>query len=151
MGFVCAETSMYHACVNSNTTCSFIDVRQRSLCLAILYQFFRETVCDTRDIDEDSKENLNTLPVLLGKEMTLIFLLLVGIPADTFLTGGIALSWLGATTTWNLVMKSAMRVTVTVIFSSIVLRYPRDHHLAWGAMALFGLLPVLSAQLALAS
>ena len=67
MGFVCAETSMYRARMSADNPCSSITIRQRSLCLAILYQLFRETVCDARDIDEDSKENLNTLPVRLGK------------------------------------------------------------------------------------
>ncbi|KAK2768267.1 hypothetical protein FQN54_000119 [Arachnomyces sp. PD_36] len=135
--------------ITNSRRCSSITVQQRSLGLAILYQFIRETVCDTRDIDEDSKEKLNTLPVLLGRSMTLMFLLLVGIPADTFLTGGITLGWVGISVAWNLVLMSVTRVAVTVAFSSIVLRYPRDHHVAWGSMALLGLLPVLSAQLAL--
>lgn len=138
---------MYHACIN-DTRCPSLAVRQRYLSLVILYQFVRETVCDARDIEEDSKENLNTLPILLGKRLTLILLLLVGIPADMFLTGGIAHGGVGITIAWSLVVSSVMRMTMTIFFFYIVLQYPRGNYLAWGSMALFGLLPVLSAQFA---
>lgn len=150
MGYVGAETSMYHVCMNGSVPCASLDLQQRSLNVSILYQFIRETVCDIRDIGEDSQEKLTTLPVLLGKRLTLILLLLVGIPVDTFLTGGITLSWAGSSINWSLAATSALRMTVTVITYLVVLRFPRDNSIVWGSSALFGLLPVLSAQLALA-
>ena len=79
-----------------------------------------------------------------------MFLLVVGIPADAFFTGGILLGPSGISMVWSLIMESFMRVAVAIAFSSAVLQFSRDHHLAWGLLALFGLLLlVLSAQLAL--
>lgn len=56
MAYVTVDTSMGYMCSGSTTThCSESSFRGECLGLAILYQIFRETVCEARDIAEDTE------------------------------------------------------------------------------------------------
>lgn len=119
----------------------------RSLCLAILYEFFRETTCDIRDVEEDSKTGMRTLPIRLGKNATLTLMTVLGIAVEAFVTQGI---WWTETTglviETRLLLGTLIRVGLLMATYRKVLRYPKGNVWAWGFMALFGLAPILWAQ-----
>ncbi|KLJ10738.1 hypothetical protein EMPG_13881 [Blastomyces silverae] len=121
-------------------------LQTRSLCLAILYQFFRETACDIRDIAEDTEDGMKTLPVRLGKGNTMLLMSVVGMFSDVFLTGRVGPS---LQVVPSLALQSVVRVGFTMCVYSQILRYPRENYWAWGLMSLLGLVPVLPAQLSL--
>ena len=146
MGYVSAHTATYFFCNQADVQCNGLSYQRRSLYLAILYQFFRETACDVRDIEEDERENLKTIPVRLGKEKTLLLLAGIGIILDNVLTGAILVSNSSVRVDVPAFVRGLVRVCLTIAAYSRVLKYTRDHFLAWGQMALLGLLPVLLAQ-----
>lgn len=150
MGYVTADTSMFYFCHarDSPPPCSEHTLRTRSLCLAILYQFFRETACDTRDISEDAKDGMKTLPVRLGKTNTLLLMASLGTLLESLITNGISMTWAGIHVSTPLLGGSVFRVTMLLIFYAMILQYPKGS-LAWGWMSLLGLIPVLWAQAAL--
>jgi 4-hydroxybenzoate polyprenyltransferase len=117
----------------------------------MLYQFFRETSCDVRDIPEDTKEGLNTLPVKLGKHNTMLLLASVGFLIEAVLTNGIDIAMGGITVRSPQLTYSLLRVGLTMAAYWQILRFPRQNSWAWGSMSLFGLAPVLLAQAALRS
>lgn len=131
--------------------CSDASLRRRSFYLAILYQYFRETSCDVRDIAEDTKEGLATLPVKLGKRNTLLFMGLGGVLLDSILTQSLIITTSGIMVTFPEFAYSCLRVGSTMAAYSVILQYPRDHYWAWGTMSFLGLVPVLFAQAALRS
>ncbi|RYP26643.1 hypothetical protein DL768_011613 [Monosporascus sp. mg162] len=90
-----SDTSMFYFCHGKDTLCNGQSLRTRSLCLAVLYQFFRETACDTRDIAEDTKDGMKTLPVRLGKRSMLLVMAGVGTLLDSLITNAILVTWLG--------------------------------------------------------
>lgn len=142
---------MAYYCQIEDFKCSEESIRGRSFYLAILYQFFRETSCDIRDIAEDTKEGLETLPVKLGKQNTMILMTAIGLLLDSVLTQSIAITVEGIVVRYPQLLCSILRVGSTMAAYSLILAYPRDNHWAWGTMSLFGLAPVLFAQAALHS
>ncbi|RYP21328.1 hypothetical protein DL767_009279 [Monosporascus sp. MG133] len=90
-----SDTSMFYFCHGKDTLCNGQSLSTRSLCLAVLYQFFRETACDTRDIAEDTKDDMKTLPVRLGKRSMLLVMAGVGALLDSLITDAILVTWLG--------------------------------------------------------
>ncbi|KAF5027509.1 hypothetical protein F66182_380 [Fusarium sp. NRRL 66182] len=146
MATVCADASMSYCCRQQEPDCSDDSLRTRSFYLAVLYQFLRETSCDIRDIAEDSKEGLKTLPVKLGKQNTILFLAGVGLLVESFLTLGIDVTASAVIVSFPLVSRAFLRVGLTMAAYWQVLSYPRGNCLAWGSMSLLGLVPVLFAQ-----
>jgi 4-hydroxybenzoate polyprenyltransferase len=140
---------MVYYCRQDESRCSHIRLRTRSFYLAILYQFFRETSCDIRDMAEDAKEGLKTLPVKLGKQKTMLFMTVVGLLLDSILTDSVHISASGIIVHSPQLAQAFLRVGLTMTAHWQVLKYPRHNCWAWGFMSLFGLLPVLFAQAAL--
>lgn len=126
------------ACGLYPSLCSPKDVRLRSLAYSVLYNFLRETVCDARDIAEDEKEGVMTLPIALGgrRGRTMLLLAVTVVLGDIVITG-------------DLGMESLLRATLALGMSHVVLTQPRENGLAWASLALFLLLPVLWAQVRL--
>jgi 4-hydroxybenzoate polyprenyltransferase len=149
MASVCAEASMAYYDHQTGAQSHDETLRRRSFYLATLYQFFRETSCDIRDIAEDTKEGVDTLPVKLGKKNTILLMALVGLLLDSVLTRSIIITAEGIILRNPHFIYSFLRVGVTMAAYSQILKYPRENYWAWGAMSLFGLLPVILAQAAL--
>ena len=146
MGYVTAGTSMFYFCHRKNAQCSDACLCTRALGLAVLYQFLRETTCDARDIEEDTKDGMKTLPVRLGKNNTMLLMTTTGILLDGLITGGMLLSRSGFQLDGALLIGSIFRVGTMMGIYSWVLQYPRANRLAWAAMSLLGLIPVIWAQ-----
>ncbi|KAJ4253842.1 hypothetical protein NW762_010237 [Fusarium torreyae] len=146
MATVTADASMAYYCRQNEIQCSDSSLRTRSFYLAVLYQFFRETACDVRDISEDTKEGLHTLPVKLGKHNTMLLLTVVGMLAESILTRGIDITMSGIVVRSPLLARAFLRVGLTMVAYWQVLRYPRQTSWAWGSVSLLGLAPVLFAQ-----
>lgn len=147
MGYVTADTSMFYFCHDqAASSCTEQSLQARSLCLAVLYQFFRETACDVRDIAEDARDEMKTLPVRLGKTRTLLLMAAVGMLLDVLITKGVVVTFSRVHLNPTLLMSGILRVGMMMSAYSIILRYPREHRLAWGTMSLLGLVPVLWAQ-----
>lgn len=142
---------MVYYCQPESNQCSDKALQLRSFQLACLYQFLRETACDVRDIGEDTAEGLNTLPVKLGKQNTMLLISLVGILLDLALTQSIIITADGIIVRYPQLIYSFLRIGSTIAAYSLILRYPRENVWAWGTMSLFGLTPVLFAQAALRS
>jgi len=142
---------MTYYCQQDDFQCSDNALRSRSFQLACLYQFLRETACDARDIDEDTEEGLNTLPVKLGKQNTILLMSFVGLLLDLVLTQSVVIAAGGIAVRYPQTIYSFLRVGSTIIAYSWILRYPRENVWAWGAMSLFGLAPVMLAQATLRS
>jgi hypothetical protein len=151
MASVCAEASMAYYCRQAESQCSDRNLRRRSFYLAVLYEFFRETSCDVRDIVEDAKEGLKTLPVKLGKQNTMLLMTVVGLLLDSILTQSVAFTASGIIVRSPQLAHAILRIGLTMIAYWQILKYPRDNYWAWGCMSLFGLVPVLFAQAALHS
>ncbi|KIL93917.1 hypothetical protein FAVG1_02479 [Fusarium avenaceum] len=151
MATVTAESSISYYCRQDNVQCHDKDLRMRTFYLVVLYQFFRETSCDVRDIPEDKKEGLKTLPVKLGKHNTMLLLTSVGFLVEAILTHGIDIEMSGITVRSLQLTYSLLRVGLTMAAYWQILRFPRQNSWAWGSMSLFGLAPVLLAQAALRS
>lgn len=149
MASVCADASMVYYCRQDESQCSDIKLRTRSFYLAVLYQFFRETSCDIRDMSEDAKEGLETLPVKLGKEKTMLFMTVVGLVVDSMLTDSVVVTKNGVNVHSPQLAQAFLRIGLTMAGHWQVLKYPRHNCWAWGFMSLFGLFPVLFAQAAL--
>ena len=146
MGYFTADAAMFHYCHERAALCSRGSLRARSLCLAILYHFFRETVNDARDIGEDSQNNLKTLPMRLGKRNTILFLMALGMPLDILLTGGMWVTRAGIQVDLGLMSQGILRICLTMGAYWKILQYPRKNSWVWGIMGLLGLTPVLWAQ-----
>lgn len=146
MGYITAETSIFYYCHGNNAHCNDQATLTRSLYLAILYQFFRETSCDIRDIDEDIRDGMKTLPIRLGKTNTLLLMAIMGTLLDTLITKGIRLNWSGIQMNSSLFLGSILRVGTLIGVYTRILQYPRENYLAWGMISLLGLAPVLWAQ-----
>ncbi|KAE9378694.1 hypothetical protein N431DRAFT_553103 [Stipitochalara longipes BDJ] len=151
MASVCAEASMAYYCRQAESQCSDKNLRRRSFYLAVLYEFFRETACDMRDIAEDAKEGLQTLPVKLGKQNTMLLMTVVGLLLDSILTQSVVFTASGIILRSPQLAHAVLRVGLTMAAYWQILKYPRDNYWAWGSMSLFGLIPVLFAQAALHS
>ena len=146
---VCAGASMAYYCRQAESQCSDKNLRRRIFCLAVFYQFFRETSCDVREIAEDAKEGLQTLPMRLGKQNTMLFMTVVGLLLDFVLTRDFSFTASGITVQTLQLAHSILRVGLTMAAYWQILKYPRENHWAWGSMSLFGLVLVLFAQAAL--
>ena len=151
MAMVCADASMAYYCRQAESQCSDRELRSRSFYLAVLYEFFRETSCDVRDIAEDAKEGLQTLPVRLGKQNTMLLMTAVGLLLDSVLTQSVAFTSSGVIVRTPQLARAVLRVGLTMAAHWQILKYSRDNYWAWGSMSLFGLVPVLFAQAALHS
>jgi 4-hydroxybenzoate polyprenyltransferase len=151
MASVCADASMAYFCRQAESQCSDRNLRRRSFSLAVLYEFFRETSCDVRDIAEDAKEGLHTLPVRLGKRKTMLLMTVVGLLLDSILTQSVTFTASGVVVRSPQLAYAILRVGLTMAAYRQILKYPRDNYWAWGSMSLFGLVPVLFAQAALHS
>tara|TARA_R110002060_G_scaffold25697_3_gene35212 strand:- start:340 stop:798 length:459 start_codon:yes stop_codon:yes gene_type:complete len=150
MASVCAQASMAHYCHREGFHCSDESVRWKSVQLACLYQFLRETACDVRDIEEDTREGLRTLPVKLGKEKTILLMGLVGLLVDLIITESVLLIGTGGIVVRSPhATHSCLRIGSTIAAYSLILQYPRANVWAWGIMSLLGLTPVIFAQAAL--
>ncbi|KAK2804807.1 hypothetical protein FQN51_001449 [Onygenales sp. PD_10] len=149
MGYFTADAAMFHYCHDKTASCSQQSLRTRSLCLVILYHFFRETVNDARDIAEDSRDGLKTLPMKLGKRNTFIIMAALGLPLDMMLTAGLWATQGGVWVNPRLVLEGGLRICLTMAAYWKILQYPRKNVWAWGAMGLLGLTPVLWAQASL--
>lgn len=149
MAYVSVDTASYHACTTNHLQCSASSrsIQLRALGLAVLYIFIRETVDDTRDVEEDTAEKLNTLPVRLGKTGTLWLVAVVGHLGDTLLTQ--AAGFNGAAFFWDPVMMfwSLTRVGLTMTMCLLVLKYRRESVWQWAAFSLLGISPILWAQI----
>src|SRR5690242_11597896 len=110
MAYVTADTTMFYFCHDKDSQCTLQSVRTRSLCLAILYQFFRETACDARDILDDERDGMKTLPVRIGKNNTLLLMAGLGSLIDGALTGGIHMNASGSYLQTSLLAASMLRV-----------------------------------------
>ncbi|KAK7415564.1 hypothetical protein QQX98_005810 [Neonectria punicea] len=151
MASVCAHASMAYYCRQDESQCSDTNLQMRSFYLAVLYQFFRETSCDVRDITEDAKEGLQTLPVKLGKQKTMLLMTVAGLLLDSILTQSVYATASGIIVRSPQLAYAFLRVGLTMAAYWQVLKYPRENCWAWGFMSLFGLVPVLFAQAALRS
>ncbi|KAF4958034.1 hypothetical protein FSARC_11131 [Fusarium sarcochroum] len=151
MATVTANASMAYYCRQDGIQCNDPNLRTRGFYLAVLYQFFRETSCDARDITEDTKEGLHTLPVKLGKHNTMLLLTVVGMLVDSILTHGIDITMSGIIVRPPLLTRAFLRVGLTMAAYWQVLRHPRENSWAWGTVSLLGLTPVLFAQATLRS
>jgi 4-hydroxybenzoate polyprenyltransferase len=149
MGYIAAEISMYHFCHKKDVYCNERSIRTRSLCLVVLYQYFREISCDVRDIEEDTRDGLKTLPIRLGKINTLLLMATIGALLDTLLTKSLLITQSGIQINLSLLASSVLRVGTLIEFYAKILQYPRENHFGWGAMSLLGLVPVLWAQASL--
>ena len=148
MAYVTVDTSIIYFCSGSTTTqCSKLPFRSECLDLAILYQFFRETVCDVRDIAEDTKDGMETLPIRLGGKNTLCLMGVLGTFVDASLTRGISIdsSW-GFYIDKFCLAEAILRVGMTMLFYSKILEYQHGNVIAWGTASLIGLTPVVWAQ-----
>lgn len=151
MASVCADASMVYYCHEDVSQSCDIKLRTRSFYLAVLYQFFRETSCDIRDIAEDANEGLETLPVKLGKEKTMLLMTVVGFFAESILTDCVHATASGFIVRFPRLAQAFLRIGLTMAAHWQVLKYPRHNYWAWGFMSLFGLVPVIFAQAALRS
>ncbi|KAI9758074.1 MAG: hypothetical protein M4579_003205 [Chaenotheca gracillima] len=133
MGPVDADTAQAHACALYPGLCAPSTIMWRSIGLSILYNWIRETVCDARDIEEDKRENLRTLPISLGKNNTIALMAVVAFVGDALLSQ-------------KLDMEVVIRVAASIILSTVVLQHPRENGMAWSFQALFGLTPCWWAQ-----
>jgi 4-hydroxybenzoate polyprenyltransferase len=148
MAYVTVDTSMVYFCSGGTTPqCSELSLRGECLGLAILYQFFRETVCDTRDIYDDLQDGMKTLPISLGRDKTLWLMGIVGSLVDAIITRGISIDgvWSVHVNT-SLLMESLLRVSMTMLFYYKVLEHHHGDVMAWGTSSLIGLTPVIWAQ-----
>lgn len=148
MSYVTVDTSMVYLCSGSTTTqCLESSFRGECLGLAILYQFFRETVCDARDIAEDTEDGMKTLPIRLGRKNTFCLMGILGTFVDAALTRGILIdgAW-GIYVDRILLAEAILRVGMTMLFYSKVLEHHHENVIAWGTASLMGLLPVIWAQ-----
>jgi len=140
---------MNYYCRQPEITCSNRALRMRCFLLAVVYNFIRETSCDLRDVAEDAKEGLQTLPVRLGKQNTMLLMTIVGLLLDISLTESIAFTMSGIVVQPRQLAYALLRVGLTMTAYWQILKYPRDNQWAWGAVCLFGLVPVLFAHAAL--
>lgn len=99
----------------------------------MLYNFIRETICDARDVAEDKREGMRTLPIALGSTGTMVFLFLTATLGDVIITGGFG-------------MEPLLRSVITMVMCAVVVRQPRENGKYWGFLTLFGLLPAWWAQ-----
>lgn len=153
MAYVTVDTSMVYFCGGSTTAhCSERSFRGECLALAILYQFFRETACDARDIAEDTEDGMKTLPIRLGRKKTLYLMGIMGTLVDASLTRGISFdgAW-GIYIDKSLLTEAILRVGLTTLFYSEVLEHDHGNVVAWGTSSLFGLTPVIWAHRSLGS
>lgn len=142
---------MAYYCRQAESQCSDRNLLRRSFYLAVLYEFFRETSCDVRDIAEDTKEGLKTLPVRLGKQNTMLLMTVVGLLLDSILTQSVAFTASGIIVRSPQLAHAILRIGLTMVAYWQILKYPRDNNWAWGCMSLLGVAPVLFAQAALHS
>jgi 4-hydroxybenzoate polyprenyltransferase len=142
---------MNYCCRQEQLYCGDRNLRRRCFLLAVLYNFIRETSCDLRDMEEDAKEGLQTLPVRLGKQNTLLLMTIAGLVLDAGLTQSIAFTLSGISVRPLQLAYSILRVGLTMAAYWHILKFPRDNHWAWGSVCLLGLVPVLFAQPALIS
>ncbi|KAH7395905.1 hypothetical protein BKA64DRAFT_674923 [Cadophora sp. MPI-SDFR-AT-0126] len=150
MASVSAQASVAYYCPREGFQCSDESIRWKSVQLACLYQFLRETACDVRDIDEDTREGLHTLPVKLGKVKTILLMGLVGLSLDLVITQSLVVTAArGVIVRFPHALYSASRIGSTILAYSLILQFPRANVWAWGIMSLLGLTPVLFAQAAL--
>lgn len=118
-------------------------MRTRVLALSFVYQFLRETTCDVRDIAEDEREGMKTLPVRLGKTNTMALLAILTLFMDTWLTGAVSISNTGLVMQPASLAGGLVRSVGTVLAYWQILEYPKGHLLSWGCMSLLGLAPLL--------
>lgn len=153
MTYVTAETSMFYFCHNRGQ-CTESSLRTKTLLVTAIYQFIRETACDIRDIEEDTKYDMKTLPVRLGKRNTMFLLTVITMLLDALATKGVVVTGTGLhgnltlllQFNTTLLLESIARVYATMVGFSIILKYPKGHNAAWGVSSLLGLVPVLWAQ-----
>lgn len=147
MSYVTADTSIFYTCHKGVTMqCWKQSLRTRSLYLAILYQFLRETAGDTKDIAEDDREGMKTFPVRLGKKNTLLLMASLGFLVDALATKGVFVDLLGVHVDLVLLCWALLRMSATMGFYANILQYPKGDYWAWGSVSLLGLVPVLWAQ-----
>ena len=111
----------------------------QALAYTILYDFLLETIFDLRDIDEDVRNGVRTLPVALGRERTLWLLAAVVNLGDLIITGVRLDLWTAA----ECILRSTLSCA---LFAYIALHKPRSDTTAWGILTLIGLVPAWWAQ-----
>lgn len=147
MAYVPVDTSMVYVCSGSTTTqYSESSFRGESLGLAILYQFFRETVCDARDIAMDTEDGMKALPVRLGRKNNFCPMSILGTFVDAALTRGISTDGACVYVDRLLLAEAILRVGMSMLFYSKVLEHHHGNVISWGTASLMGFLPVIWAQ-----
>ena len=136
---------MFYFCHNRGQ-CTESSLRTKTILVTAIYQFIRETACDIRDIEEDTKYDMKTLPVRLGKRNTMFLVTVFGMLLDTLTTKGVVITGTGIHVNLTLLLESIVRVGVTMFGYTMILKYPKGHNTAWGLSSLLGLVPILWAQ-----
>lgn len=135
-------------CSGSTTTqCSEQPFRGECLGLAILYQFFRKTIYDARDVVKDTEDRIKTLPIRLRRKNTICLMGILGTCVDATLTRGISMNgaW-GIYIDKSLLAEAILRVGMTMLFYSKVLEHHHENVIAWSTDSFIGLTPVIWAQ-----
>lgn len=136
------------ACFRQAEACHSNFSRRRqtqALAYTVLYDFVLETVFDLRDVDEDKRNSVRTLPVALGGNRSLLLLTAIVLPGDLLIQGNIEPEF-------ETVAESLVRSGLTLAVLSIVVRTKsRGSTAVWGIVTLLGLMPAFWAQVKLLS
>ena len=127
-GIVDTEVVICYACNIQGRMCPSFNRRLRLLCFAVLYNWYRETVYDIRDIAEDTANGVVTLPIVLGKRKGFATACLVTFLGDIVVSGNVGV--------WNI-----LRVALVVILGIFTIARPRHEHFRWALFAIVGLVP----------
>ena len=145
IGLMDTKVVAQHVCAAHPSSCGseVSSMRQaRALAYTILYDFLLETIFDLRDIDEDVRNGVKTLPVALGRERTLLLLAAVVNLGDLIITGVRLDLWTAA--------ECVFRSTLSwALFAYTASNRPRSDTAAWGLVTLIGLVPAWWAQVRL--
>ena len=145
IGLMDTRAIAQHSCTVRPDSCnsSVSNLRQnKALAFTIIYDFLLETVFDLRDVDEDQRDQVRTLPLALGPERTVVLLAVVVTLADLFITG----------LTWDIsvVAECVLRSLLSWALSTyVVSRWPRSDSVPWALLTMVGLVPAWWAQVRL--
>ena len=145
IGLMDTKVIAQHVCTVRPGSCSsdVSNVRQtQALAYTILYDFLLETVFDLRDMDEDCRNQVRTLPLALGFEQTVVLLAVVVTLADLFVTG---FTW----DVWVVTECTSRSLLAWALSTYIASKWPRSDPAPWGLLTMIGLVPAWWAQVRL--
>lgn len=148
MANVDADIGASHACMVHNWECRWnnfgtgSEIYWRSFALAFLYNWVRETMCDVRDMAEDSAEGVPTLPVTVGRKVALGMLVVGTFLTEQVIFSGMMQDDFFAFVGWD----SVARQVVTLLGCWAIFDSPREDKWTWSFIAFLGLLPATWAQ-----